>query len=443
MTAATIAAAAPAASPTASPTASGTTLDTPASLTPFGAEASRSASPAVSFGEKMEIHCDNASIVERTMPRLETIGSVYGEALQEAHVHMNHGEGSDFEFPHGQTLVFDASATFCDASFLHENMFGQIAAALVLPTKGVVLSDDFFVRRLAALNAVPEQSEMPPRVAVVDKYSGADKKVWRAILGSHSFVGVYRCERRVNCPEFFIIAYVNSTPIGYDAWALAQERVRDKSTIGAYATCERMRYARRLAQRNVQRVIAETAEALGVRVRRGEDLSACPLYANGPLPLLAAPSYACEVNTVRFEPSDSAIANPGEGRVFVHDRAVDMTTSLNGVVFPVTPCDGLWVLRSSAPGVGTLVNEKSKATAHAVPLGLGMGPGAATPQRAVLPETDRFTWKGKNESAAPPSTLHSSSYRDFSKAKQTFLRELCGGGERLKLIPVIVRTSDS
>jgi hypothetical protein len=409
------------------------------------------------FEEKLFMHGPGlSSATATTLPKLATLGASYADSLKAAHIHANHCDGGEFEFPRGQALVFDAKAPFTDASFLHTNMNGQLVISAILPS--AKLCDDYFSKRLCKLSKLCEESEMPPRMCALDKCSGRDKKVWRAVLGRRGYVGVYKCEERANCPSYYIAAYINETPCGYDAWHYAQEQQQQQQqqqeviTIGQLAESPRLAAVRRLARRNAQRILAEAASLLDVSINRIRDLSACPLKPGGKLPLLAVPNYSCEFNVVRLD---------GD-HVHVYDHCIDMAAAENGLILPLDPRSGLWVMRALVPGRGILQCDES---ADSFPLGLlntNTNTGSASST-----DVSRFTWQGKDEGQSqgqgegegegqnegqgettpkPVPSMLDASYRKPTPEEKKMIRSLCGANDgaifqRLKFVPVIVRVS--
>lgn len=369
---------------------------------------------------------------------LARLGAVYNNgALRAVHVHMNHRKSDALEFAEGQAIVFSPDAPV-NHEFMRPDLNGQFMASLVTSTinPSDTLSDEYFRGRLQALAAaVPAEHELAARELVIDARDGRDVRPWEAVLGRGSLVGVYRTETAPNVYAFFLIARIDETPIGYDAYRHAERCADAKMTLYDYVDNCRTRQLIRLARRNAERVLVKVATALGVRIACIRDSSASHPKLTTQKPLIAVPKVHCQFNVT------CPAIYEGENAIVHYDSCIDAYGAKNGLLFAHNPLVGITLVQGSRRDA----KQFSNAAANSFPMRAGRGRDAVAAR--IGDGNGRVSFD--RAYAATHPELAPTAARSLTRDDLALLEALSGeengspsiAEQRLTLTPVIVHLS--
>lgn len=189
-----------------------------------------------------------------------------------------------------------------------ERLFGHILLAKVLDSNvdeaRLVAASKAFAQSLKV-----SASEQQPAAAAVFSLAdetdrGRDAQPWESELGGHGhFLGFYKHEPERGLPSYYVAVHSDAGAVGVE---FVQNYLLPAAGKVTYAqllqsdtpVCTAYHRTRLFAERNAQRLLADFAAALGVRVMTRDDVWARPAQRFDAPPSLCVPHISTTYNTL-------------------------------------------------------------------------------------------------------------------------------------------------
>lgn len=352
------------------------------------------------------------------------------DAIQAIVVYPNFDAHSEHDVPSGMIVKYNPEARV-DPTTLPKNLFQRMHVSRVV--RGGSGEDSYFEKRIPEIQQTVDQFTATP---ISGKTRGvkrnSDTSHWSPELGgSGSFVGVYsQLKENMRDKEHFVVAR-GTAPLYVED--LKRQVAAEKPTYGQLVTdnewIKRIDYGDRAAKRNVNRNIANVAEACGVEVVRDDDRFSHNTNLNFGEPEVAAPeweqiSYSIDATTHNGAPSVAFLHG-----VVPSEECLRME---NGRFFVCSnPYDGIFAF--------PLTNYERLLSVDGIPADTGRAkPISSLVGVAVDKERLRgVTWDGASKDAANVD-LHPEAFRPVGAQFKDAMKEMGWNAEDhvLRMVPI-------
>lgn len=369
--------------------------------------------------------------------------------VRNVYLHINAQQPDKYAPPRGGVFEFDPESFMDTPDPLNYTWCGQMLFTPLIDRPGGFRDTDFLDKADVLQSRLVDQpdGELVPSFDHMRVEHGTvkDVKPWRAALGNHGFVGIFRQERdRVRGADSYWLGVHSAAPdkMAYAFFKKIQDAPPHTRRIGEIADCDEYRILLNVARRNAQRLLYTTAAALGVDqylpLPPHTDHAAKTRSEWVALPLMAPAPNTSEYNVLQnitLPPVDEDADPVAQTRYYSYCSPTHETTGQ--LMFMHSPEFGVWAITVPARPASAL-GLADNAALNSWPIGM--------PRREVVPEdasvrTHHLLWAGKTTGVPHPKV--GAVYEEFDNERDAPTLSKLAGVDILRarddLRPVIVR----